>query len=228
MATNGYGQFCPVARAAEVLTERWTPLVLRELLGGSHRFNQLRRGVPLMSPSLLSDRLRRLERCGVVRRTRPPGTRHWEYHLTEAGEECRPLIDLMGVWGHRWAMGRITREELDPALMMWFVLRRAEGQRERLPMERIVVLFDIPDAERGKRYWWLLLHRPEIDLCLSDPGFAVDLTWRSRARVLATVLADETAIEHAQRSKAIALEGPPRLCRSLPAWLGFEPAPSRR
>jgi DNA-binding HxlR family transcriptional regulator len=225
MATQGYGQFCPVAKAAEVLTERWTPLLLRELLGGSRRFNELRRGVPLMSPTLLAGRLQGLERSGVIRRIRAPGARHWEYHLTEAGEECRPLIDLMGAWGQRWAMGRVTREELDPALVMWFVLRKVQTQRERLPAERVVVLFDVTDAGKGKRYWWLVLDRPTVDLCLSDPGFAVDLTWRSRVRPIATVLLGELALDDAQRSRAIALEGPPRLRRSVPGWLGFEPAP---
>lgn len=228
MPGNRYGQFCPVAKAAEILTERWTPLVLRELLAGSHRFNELRRGVPLMSATLLSERLQRLEHSGILRRSRPQGTRHWEYHLTESGEACRPLIDMMGAWGKRWAMARITREELDPALVMWFVLRRAQAQASQLPERRVVVLFDFHGAASGKRYWWLVLARPEIDLCLSDPGFAVDVTWRSDARTVATLLLGEVPIERAQRSKAFALEGPLQLRRSLPAWLGFAPEPARR
>jgi DNA-binding HxlR family transcriptional regulator len=223
MASHGYGQYCPVAKAAEILTERWTPLVLRELLWGSHRFNDLRRGVPLMSPTLLSDRLQCLERSGIIRRVRAPGARHWEYHLTEAGEACRPLIDLMGAWGQRWGIGRITRKDLDPALLMWVIVRGMRTRRERLPAGRVVILFDIADAARGKRYWWLLLHRPEIDLCGSDPGFAVDLTWRSDARTIAMVLLHEIAIDKARRSKVVALEGPARLRRLVPDWLGVGP-----
>lgn len=216
-----YGQFCPVAKAAEILTERWTPLLLRELLAGSHRFNELRRGVPLMSPSLLADRLRRLERSGLLERTRAAGERHWEYHLTEAGEACRPLIDLMGVWGQRWAMDRITREELDPALVMWFLLRRARENTGSLPDAKVVILFDLAGADSGKRYWWLVLDRPEADLCLSDPGFTVDLTLHSRVRTMAMILLGEVTMEQAQRARSIEMEGPAPLRRSLPAWLGL-------
>jgi DNA-binding HxlR family transcriptional regulator len=226
MPSHGYGQFCPVAKAAEVLTERWTPLVLRELLAGSHRFNELRRGIPLMSPTLLADRLRRLERAGVVRRSRPSGGRHWEYHLTEAGEASRALIDLMGAWGRQWAMGRLSLGELDPGLVMWCLLRRVQEQTGRLPQRRVVVLFDIAGAVQGKRYWWLVLTAPECDLCLSDPGFSVDLTWRSDARTIATVLLGELGLERALRNQAIVLEGPPRLRRSVPEWLGFETRPA--
>lgn len=112
----GYGQFCPVAVAAEVVAERWTPLVLRELLCGSTRFNELGRGVPLMSPSLLSKRLRTLERVGIVERRRPGGAT--EYRLTEAGEELRPIIEQLGVWGQRWARGDVRPEHLDASLLM--------------------------------------------------------------------------------------------------------------
>jgi DNA-binding HxlR family transcriptional regulator len=221
MRRNGYGQYCPVARAAEILTERWTPLILRELLAGSHRFNELRRGVPLMSPTLLSDRLQRLERTGLIRRTRASGRGHSEYHLTEAGEACRPLIDLMAVWGRRWAMGRLSREDLDPALMLWFILRKARVQ-DRLPESRVTIRFDIADAPQGKRYWWIVFDAPEVDLCLSDPGFVVDLTWQSDARAIAAVLLGETSIERASRTGVITLEGPARLRRYLSLILAQE------
>jgi DNA-binding HxlR family transcriptional regulator len=221
MRSSGYGQFCPVAKAAEILTERWTPLVLRELLAGSHRFNELRRGVPLMSPTLLSDRLHRLERSGVVRRVRTAGERHWEYHLTEAGEAFRPVIELMGAWGRKWALGRISSDDLDPAFMMWAMLRRIQVRGDLPPSERVVTLFDFSDAGQAKRYWWLILQQPEVELCLSDPGFAVDLHLRSDLRTMARILLGEVAIDGALRSRAITLEGPVRLRQSLPRWLGF-------
>ena len=221
MPRTRYGQYCPVAKAAEILTERWMPLILRDLLAGSRRFNELRRGVPLISPTLLSDRLRQLERSGLVRRSRASAGRHWEYHLTDAGEECRPLIDLMKVWGQRWALRHITPEELDPALLMWVFLRQARLKGLR-PEMRVVILFDITDAPKGKHYWWLVFDPPDVDLCLSEPGFAVDLTWRSSARAMASITFGETTVGGAHRSKTITLEGPPRLRRSLPAWLGFE------
>jgi DNA-binding HxlR family transcriptional regulator len=228
MRWKGYGQYCPVARAAEILTERWTPLILRDLLTGSRRFNELRRGVPLMSPTLLSERLQRLERCGLVRRSRPEGARHWEYHLTEPGQQCRSMIDCMGVWGQRWAMGGISREEFDPALVMWFALKRVRTSGQRLPERRVVILFDLDAAPKGKRYWWLVLAGPEIDLCLSDPGFTVDLTWRSDARAIATMMLGQFTIQQALRSRAITLEGPVRLRRLVPSWFGFEPTQPAR
>jgi DNA-binding HxlR family transcriptional regulator len=184
MRWKGYGQYCPVARAAEILTERWTPLILRDLLTGSRRFNELRRGVPLMSPTLLSERLQRLERCGLVRRSRPEGARHWEYRVRTSGQ--------------------------------------------RLPERRVVILFDLDAAPKGKRYWWLVLAGPEIDLCLSDPGFTVDLTWRSDARAIATMMLGQFTIQQALRSRAITLEGPVRLRRLVPSWFGFEPTQPAR
>jgi DNA-binding HxlR family transcriptional regulator len=228
MRWKGYGQYCPVARAAEVLTERWTPLILRDLLTGSRRFNELRRGVPLMSPTLLSERLQRLERSGLVRRSRAEGARHWEYHLTEAGEQCRPLIDVMSVWGQRWAMGGISREEFDPALVMWFALKRVRTVGIRLPERKVVILFDLEGAPKGKRYWWLVLGGPEIDLCLSDPGFTIDLTWRSDARAIATMMLGQITIEQGLRSHAITLDGPARLRRLVPSWFGLEPVTAGR
>ena len=113
-----YGQFCPVAMASEVLTERWTPLVIRELLCGSTRFNDLRRGVPLMSPSLLSKRLKTLERVGVIERRVGSGAQAVEYVLTPAGEELRPIIESMGVWGQRWARADVGARQMDASLLM--------------------------------------------------------------------------------------------------------------
>jgi DNA-binding HxlR family transcriptional regulator len=121
---KGYGQFCPVAKASEIFGERWTPLIMRELLCGSYRFNDLRRGVPLMSPSLLSQRLKTLERAGIVERRPDPENKSYEYHLTQAGQELRPVIELLGVWGQRWARKRVEPGDLDPSLLMWDIHRR--------------------------------------------------------------------------------------------------------
>jgi DNA-binding HxlR family transcriptional regulator len=125
---SGYGQFCPVATASEVLAERWTPLVVRELLCGSHRFNELQRGVPLMSRSLLAKRLRELERAGVIERRRSADGRGHNYHLTEAGEELRPIIMGLGAWGQRWARSELSRADLDPRLLMWDMQRNIETE----------------------------------------------------------------------------------------------------
>jgi DNA-binding HxlR family transcriptional regulator len=217
---RGYGQFCPVAQAAEVITERWTPLVIRELLSGSHRFNDIQRGVPLMSPALLTKRLKNLELCAIIERRSLAGGGH-EYHLTQAGEELRPWVELMGVWGQRWVRRPVTPEEADPALLMWDMRRSINV--EQLPDKRVVVRFDFRGAPKGKRSWWLVLERPEPDLCLRDPGFGVALTVRTDAVTMASVWVGDLDVAGAIRSRLIVLEGPSRLRRAFPSWLSLSP-----
>ena len=150
---KGYGQFCPVAKAAEIVAERWNPLILRELLCGSRRFSDLHRGVPLMSRTLLAGRLEQLENAGIVRSVARPRGRGREYHLTAAGEELRPLIECLGEWGQRWARAQVDRDDLDPGLLMWDIHRRVN--LEALPPERVVVRFDfrgVPATMRCPRY----------------------------------------------------------------------------
>lgn len=223
-AMVGYGQFCPIAKAAEIVTERWIPLVLRELLSGSHRFNDLRRGVPLMSPSLLVQRLRALERAGVVER-RPRTDGGSEYHLTLAGEELRPLLQLLDRWGRRWVRGQFTRRELDAGVLMWDVHRNV--LTDRLPAERIVVFFDLQGAGPGKRYWWLVLERSGVDLCLNDPGFGVDLELRASVRAMVRVWLRQLAFDQAVRSGAVEISGRTILRKQFASWLGLAPAPAR-
>lgn len=216
-----YGQFCPVAQAAELLTQRWTPVVIRELLAGSRRFNDIQRGVPLMSSALLSERLKTLERYGVVeRRSRPDGRGH-EYRLTQAGEELRPWVELMGVWGQRWVRREVIPEDADPALLMWDMRRNIN--LDRLPDRRVVVRFAFRGASKGKRSWWLILDRPEPDLCLTDPGFGVDLTVRTNAVTMAEVWVGDLELAGAIRSRRIVLEGPSHLRRAFPGWLRLSP-----
>jgi DNA-binding HxlR family transcriptional regulator len=217
---RGYGQFCPVAQAAEVITERWTPLVIRELLSGSHRFNDIQRGVPLMSPALLTKRLKNLELCAIIERRSLAGGGH-EYHLTQAGEELRPWVELMGVWGQRWVRWPVTPEEADPALLMWDMRRSINV--DQLPDKRVVVRFDLRGAPKGKRSWWLVLERPEPDLCLRDPGFSVALTVRTDAVTMASVWVGDLDVAGAIRSRLIVLEGPSRLRRAFPSWLSLSP-----
>jgi DNA-binding HxlR family transcriptional regulator len=217
-----YGQFCPIAQAAEVLTERWTPLVIRELLVGSHRFNDIQRGVPLMSSALLSERLKTLERYGLVeRRSRRDGQRGYENHLTAAGDELRPLIEQMGVWGQKCVRRRVTPEDADPALLMWDMRRSIN--MERLPDRRVVVHFSFRGVPKSKRSWWLVLDRPEPDLCLHDPGFGVDLTVRTDAVTLAEVWVGDIDLADAVRSRRVMLEGPSHLRRAFPDWLILSP-----
>jgi DNA-binding HxlR family transcriptional regulator len=218
---RGYGQFCPVAKAAEIIAERWTPLVLRELLCGSRRFNDLRRGVPLMPQSTLAQRLRELEWKGIVARraSRPKG--HTEYHLTPAGEELRPVINKLGTWGYRWAQSELNAEDLDAGLLMWDVQRNIRA--DQLPPGRVVVQFHFHDAGRGKRLWWLVLEPDGVDLCLKPPGFEVDLTVESDVRTLTLVWLGDLPIGEALRNRTIRLEGPRPLREGFPRWLALTP-----
>lgn len=213
---KGYGQFCPVAQASEIVGERWTPLVLRELLCGSRRFNDIRRGVPLMSPTLLSQRLKSLEQAGVIERRRSAGSRTIEYCLTAAGQELFPLIEMLGVWGKRWVKGRLGADA-DVGLLMWDMHRRIE--RGRLPEGRTVIQLEFEDAPEGKKRWWLVCSADEVDLCLTEPGFEVDLYIFTDVGTLTRVWLGDLALEEAVRTEAIELHGAREVCVRLKDWL---------
>lgn len=216
--SKGYGQFCPVAKAAEIVAERWTFLVVRELLLGSRRFNDLQRGVPLMSPSLLSQRLKEMQRAGIVRKVAGDGPKSAQYELTEAGAQLRPIVEGLGVWGLRWAHDRITREDLDPGLLMWDMRRGIAA--EHLPAGRSVIEFDYGAREKKKRTWWLVVTDGDVDLCLVYPGYEADLTISCDLRTMTDVWLGRLAVQDALRSGAIQLEGRKELIRSFPKWLG--------
>src|SRR5215831_13084556 len=164
---KGYGQFCPVAVACEIFAERWTPLILRELFAGAHRFTDIRRGLPLISRSLLAQRLREMESFGVVSSQPLARGRGKEYRLTSAGEEFRDVVERLGEWGQRWSTSQFDLDNLDTSLLMWNVRRRIDV--ERLPEGRVVLRFDftgMPARCRSQRTFWLVLERPEVDLCV--------------------------------------------------------------
>jgi DNA-binding HxlR family transcriptional regulator len=215
-STASYGQFCPVAVASELLTQRWTPLVLRELLAGSTHFNELRRGVPLMSPSLLSKRLRTLEEAGVITRSESDGGRQTAYRLTRAGEELRPVIEQLGVWGRRWIQHGLKDEQLDPALLMWDMQRRIEV--DALPARRVVVRFELTDVARKLSHWWLVLDGGQADVCLADPGFPTDLRVVTTVRLMAEIWMGEAEFRRAL-GRGLEVHGPKALARALPGWL---------
>jgi len=218
---RGYGQFCPVAKAAEIVAERWTPLVLRELLAGSRRFNDLRRGLPLMSQSTLAQRLRELEWAGIVERLSNGPGRQTEYRLTPAGKELRPVIERLGRWGYRWAQSELHDEDLDAGLLMWDVQRNI--RLDLLPRRRIVVQFRFPDARKGKSLWWLVLEPEAVDLCLKPPGHDVDLSVECDVRTLTLVWLGDLPISDALRNGAVRLEGPRSLREGFPRWLALTP-----
>jgi len=208
-----YGQFCPIAQAAEILTERWTPIVLRELLSGSRRFNEIQNGAPTMSSSLLSKRLRTLEATGVIEH------REGEYRLTRAGEELRPMIEQMAVWGERWVRREVSREDADAGLLMWAIRRSI--RTDETPEVRTVLHFHFPAAPQAKRCWWLVIDGSEVDMCLRDPGFDVDLTVHSEPHVLASVWMGDLSLAEALRRGAIRLVGPDHNVRAFRRWFGL-------
>jgi DNA-binding HxlR family transcriptional regulator len=219
---RGYGQFCPVAKAAEIVAERWTPLVLRELLCGSRRFSDLHRGVPLMSRTLLAGRLVQLEYAGIVRSIARPRGRGREYQLTAAGEELRPVIESLGEWGQRWARAQVESGDLDPGLLMWDIHRRLN--LDALPAERVVVRFDfrgVPSSMRCPRTWWLVLEGRDVDLCLKEPGFVVDVVVSADLRALTRVWMGDVGLAETVRAGLIRLDGPRALVRALPTWLAL-------
>lgn len=220
-AHKGYGQFCPVAKAAEIVAERWTPLILRELMAGSHRFNDLRRGVPLMSPALLSQRLKELEFAGIVERHAGEG-RNAEYHLTPAGLELRPIIEALGFWGARWTRSRLTPEDYDPSLLMWDIRRNID--LTRLPAtRRTVVEFNLPDAKPAYRRWWLVVHSGDIDLCLKDPGFEPDLRLSADVHTMTGIWMGHASFDGAVRAGKLKLEGQHALAAGFQKCMKLSP-----
>jgi DNA-binding HxlR family transcriptional regulator len=212
-AHKGYGQFCPVAKAAEIVAERWTPLVLRELIAGSHRFNDLRRGVPLMSSALLSQRLKELEHAGIIERHAGTG-RSAEYHLSEAGRELRPIIEALGVWGARWTRSRLTREDYDAGLLMWDIRRNIDASRLARD-RRTVVEFQLRGAAPALRRWWLVIDSGDVDLCLRDPGYEVDLRVSADLRSMVEIWMGQLSMDTAVKSGKLTIEGDRSLAASF-------------
>ncbi len=216
---NSYGQFCPLAQAAQLLCERWTLIVVRELIAGSTRFNKIKKGVPKMSPSLLSARLKRLVEAGVIERFGSKG--NYSYSLTPAGLELRPIVELFGAWGHRWARSNLNKIDLDAGLLMWDMRRTVDPAI--FPSYRIVVQFEYPDAPKGARNWWLVSENGEIDLCLNDPGYNVDVVIKCPLKTMTEVWTFQQRFNDAVKKGDIKVMGDSKLTNKLQDWLGSSP-----
>ena len=214
-----YKQYCPVARASEILADRWTPLIVRELMLGSHRFNEIERGLPGISRSLLASRLRDLEEVGVVERLPSAQPKVTAYHLSEAGRDLKTVIETLGAWGVRWAFGEPSPEELDAGLLIWRIHQRIN--RELLPERRTVVEFDFTGAN-GRRVW-LLLERREVSVCVTPPGFDSDLIVRADLAFFYGVWFGQVGYDAAIRCGSVVVEGIPTLAKQLPRWLMWSP-----
>lgn len=226
---KSYAQFCPVAKAADVFCERWTALIIRDLAWGATRFSELQRGVPLMSPTLLSQRLKRLEREGIVKVDKPPGERGRRYRLTEMGEDFVPVIDALGVWGQRWSRREIEDDEVDLGLLLWSIERRAAPDAfERSPAVVQLTFTDQPD---GFEHWWFLNEEGACEVCRDDPGFGVEIYLTASLPDMIRIVRGDIAIPAALDKGALEAHGSATARRALAGWLNLSPLaaiPSRR
>jgi DNA-binding HxlR family transcriptional regulator len=216
---RSYGQYCPVARAAEVLAERWTFLIIRNLMFGADTFSALKAGVPQMSRSVLVTRLRELERAEVLRRTPKTGGGH-RYQLTEAGRDLAPVIDALSVWGERWV--EIGPEHTDPGFALW-AWCEVQLDRDALPDHRVVVAFTFLDQPVGNRHYWLLVEEGDAQVCYSDPGGDPALYVTAESRAFIEWHRGRLDWQRALRSGRIALSGRREYARALPTWNLREP-----
>ena len=218
---TSYGQFCAVARALEVLGQRWTLLVVREVLSGSTRFNDIRRGIPLIPRSTLVDRLAALERADVLRRTGDGAG----YELTEAGLALAPVLASLAQWAHGWDRRGLEPQHLDPEVLLWDIQRRLDP--DTLPTRRTVVEFVVRGRGRGRRgstqRLWLHVERGRpAELCRHSEGFEADAVVEADAETLARWWLGELRWADARRSGALTVTAPPALERALPKWfLGY-------
>ncbi len=212
---SAYGQFCPVAKAMELLDERWTLLVVRELLQGSAHFNDLRRGVPKMSPALLSKRLKSLTRAGLVERTEIGGRS--TYSLTECGQELSGVVDALGAWGVRW-IGDLGDEDLDPHLLMWDMQRHIPI--DTWPRTRTTVAFELTGVAPKASRWWLVVAEGRADICDFDPGYDVAATVSTNLRTLTRIWRGDTSWSRTLIDGSAAIAGTADARTALPRWIG--------
>jgi DNA-binding HxlR family transcriptional regulator len=223
VAAGSYKQFCPVAMAAEVLCTRWTVVLLRELIAGSMRFNELRRGVPRMSPALLSQRLKDLEVAGIVARESSdsePGV--FEYRLTPAGLELGPIVEAFGVWGQRRIKADLSLQNLDAQLLMWDMRRNLNTTP--MPRRRNVIQFIYPELPTAQRSWWLIVDPNDVvDLCSIDPGFDIDLYVSVDLRTMTAIWMGLDSVRAAVDRRRMILTGDQRIASAMQTWLGLSP-----
>lgn len=214
-----YGRYCPVALTTEVLADRWTPLILRELILGNTRFNDIARGMPGISRSLLTQRLRHLEKRGVVATWPSPTGRGSEYHLTPAGKDLERVIDSFGRWAIEWLFDEIRPHDVDPVTLTWWMHRRVDT--DRLPPRRVVVEFRHTGDQQ--EVIWLVLEHGEASVCIQHPGYDVDLVVTATTADLADVFQGYTRWTSAVAAGKITVDGDRRLAAGLPTWFLWSP-----
>jgi len=215
---TSYGQFCPVSKAMEIIGEKWTLLIMRELLLGTCRFNDFTKSMSRISPTVLNKRLKFLEEAGIILKRRISGRRGFEYRLTPMGKELEPVVEQVAIWGQRWARGQMADEELDVELLMWDIHRGIKT--DSLPDGETVLSFTFNDLQKYKR-WWLVVSRGDVDLCTEDPGKDVDLYIASDVRTMVEVWLGDTDLRAALRTGKILATGSKHLVRSMTDWFSL-------
>jgi DNA-binding HxlR family transcriptional regulator len=218
---KSYGQFCPVAKAAELFCERWTPLIVRDLAAGSTRFSQIHRGVPLMSPTLLVHRLKQLEAEGVLERRPLSSGRGYSYHLTPAGREFVPVVEALGVWGQRWSRRQLAENEIDLSLLIWALERSVNP--EAFDRQRAVIRIEFTDRPAGEKFWWFVNENGACDLCLRDPGYEIDLYLACTLADMIYIVRGDLPLGRAMESERLEVLGPVADRDRLGAWLNLGP-----
>jgi DNA-binding HxlR family transcriptional regulator len=216
-----YGQYCPLAHALEVLGDRWTMLIIRDLMKGIRHFNELERGLPGISRGLLSKRLQKLAQAGLIEKRQQVGRRSTEYHLTEAGHALEEAVYALWFWGKEWVFGEPSLEELNSPLLMWRMHK--EVNTEYLPAERVVIQFDFYGAETSS--YWLVLKPDDVSLCLTDPGFGIDVVVNADLVTFFKVWAHHMDYAEAIRDDRITVEGTPRQIDTFPKWFAWCTSP---
>lgn len=214
---NKYGQYCPVAMATEILGDRWTLLIIRDLISGMRHFNDLERGLPGISRGLLSERLRRLEQVGVLEKYSHGRGRKTEYRLTAAGMDLSGVIQSLTIWGAKWAFGEPTEEQLDPILLMWWMRNRV--CKDQLAQERVVIQFDF--IHKKKETYWLVLTRDDVSVCLTYPGFETDILITTDLSVFFQLWLGRISYREAIDRYDMRVDGIPELTRAFPKWFAW-------
>jgi len=218
MTKHSYNQFCPIAKACEVLEPRWTLLIMCEMWSGSSRFNEIRRGVPGMSPTLLSTRLKGMEENGLITREENSKNGNIDYKITDVGQELSPIVYALGKWAHKNVDANVTLEKLDAQLLMWNVRRKIDVSH--LPKVRIIIQFIFPELAKEKQKYWLIA-KPgfSVDLCTKDPGFDIDLCVTTDLKALTSVWLGLSHMNDEIEQKKIMLLGDKALASTINQWM---------
>lgn len=211
-----YGQFCPIAKASEIIGEKWTILIIRELLMGGSRFNEFQRGLNLISPTILTKRLNFLVENGLVVKKKIPGRMGFEYFPTESCKELLPVIKTLGNWGMRWARDNIVETDYDVELLMLYLQRSVRP--DKLAGKENVIRFKFTDIKEPAD-WWLVATGHEVDVCNKDPGKEVDIYFTCSVHTMVDIWMGDLPYQKAIREEQLKAVGPPLLTKNLFTWM---------